>query len=346
MKKQIEAHIRKLYLRRLWRPILWGGIALALLFSLSFREIAAPRSLSLSQLTAEPASKYVSITIPELSDTGFDYMENGRKYGSYYYAIYEDVCYLVLVKVQDQNLFGLPSGQPLTLSAKLTDYSFTGKLRRDPQTQAQLLNYFSEELSWSYDKISAMTYPLLLDECHYKPEIALWAQRLLILMLLINALRLGISLMVIAAPQLSRQIRFLIRYGSIRQQLAEANRELEQGLLLDDPVFKLTDHYFIQFGKKRMLIMPRKRLVWAYKIGSSSHPLSLRAQVRYHLYMLGHCMYRLETEAASNEMATEILQLLKIGQPSLLTAYTDENRNKAFARARGKKSAKKSGGAE
>ena len=55
----------------------------------------------------------------------------------------------------------------------------------------------------------------------------------------------------------------LRRYGSVKRQIQEAEKELNQNILLKRENFYITEHYFIEWSKDQIRILPLNKMVWA-----------------------------------------------------------------------------------
>lgn len=93
---------------------------------------------------------YVTVTVPELSWTGFACSDDGQINGYYYYTLYDGFCQFYL----------FPGDNETPAAPRLNDVSLKGRLiRLEDEEYRQLLTQMAEELPWTISDLEQRTAP-------------------------------------------------------------------------------------------------------------------------------------------------------------------------------------------
>jgi len=340
----IESHIRKISVRRMLLPFLCIIIVGLLFAFLPFSQIFHPTKLeeiSAITLQYEQHEYYVNVTCDELHYTGYDYYLNDDKLGAYYYTFVDNTCYLVLLEIDDLTFFGNPRGNNRWLEPVLTGFAATGKLRKISEIPDELFASLATDLNWTTDGVLESCNTYYLDECSYDLDFYQHLRIIFCVLLGIFAFWIIILLVWIMHPHAYWGCLKLLRYGTIREQIARANSELSSDVSAQFGIATLTPNYYLVFGKYQFQIMPRRHIVWAYKLATMQKLLFFRLPIRYELHVLGRGSVLLESEQMSADDSTRILRYLKETQPDVIVGYTDTNRRHAWSLSLGRRKMKK-----
>lgn len=197
---------------------------------------------------------YVDITFEKLYYSGYDYLENGKQMGSYYYALEEEVCYFVILLselTQDQ-------------AEVLEQVHLTARLVSGGKMLQELIKGMAEDLGWTAQGLSAVTSHIVVDGINA----TLFRSKLLfgihILLAVIAGFTIGRLLVFIWRPMYYPACRHMRCYGSVKSHIRQLNKERkEENLICGD--LTVTRHYLLYITRYEMQMIPLKDIFWAYK---------------------------------------------------------------------------------
>lgn len=174
----------------------------------------------------------VRIHAPEIKYTGYDYYEDGRQVGSYYYTFMESQCIFFLVKTREPE-------------AALNDVAMRGKLLRDSAGLDAMKLEFSKELELDYDSFDALVNPIMVSEVDYPylEIILLWI--LIIIPYMITIAIIILSVVWTIQPYRHPCTRQLSDFGDRKLVYEEIRSQLKNRLIQHNYNYYLTDEYLI-----------------------------------------------------------------------------------------------------
>lgn len=265
---------------------------------------------------------YVAFTADMLYYTGYDYTENGKVMGSYYYNIYDDTCiYFLLPNAQCEN-------RALTLSR----VPIKARLQNGGKLQTELIQQMSADLGWTAQGLSAVSSRILINAVDYLP--------LKYIVLLLISLIIFVASLIIGLNTLSQLIYPLLypacfhlrRYGSVKEQVRQAEAELHDIPLLKAGIFTITEHYLISITKSQLYLLPLDTIIWGYK-HSNLHRFRLkRLRLTYTLRIMARKGLLLVADSQPKEDVDAVLDYLSDYNPEILIGYTKKNEHQAKLR--------------
>lgn len=96
----------------------------------------------------------IRITTQQLVYTGYDYYENDRRVGAYYYTLLGDKNVFFLLKTKNP--------KPI-----VDHYSVKGKMISNSPTMEYMMNQYTDELGIEYKTLTDLTFPYVISEVDY-----------------------------------------------------------------------------------------------------------------------------------------------------------------------------------
>jgi len=312
--KNIRGIIQEINLRKLLYPFLTLIITVLIFIRLPFYEVWNPAKILMTeQIIAfyNEERYYVDITWAILYYSGYDYLENGKWKGSYYYTLSDELCYFVLLSPE------------LTeeKAEMLKQVHIKAKLVSGGKMLTELIKGMATDLGWTAQGLSAATSHIVVSEVDY----VLARSNVLFA---INTL-----LMVIAAFTTSKLLIFIFQpvcypacsrmrcYGAIRSHIRQLDKELnEKNLIYGD--LTITRNYLISISKYEIQMIPLKDIIWAYKY--STFRRYRRQRITYTLRVVGRKGVTVITPGQKKEDVDRVLAVLKEGIPEVKIGYKRE----------------------
>lgn len=151
------------------------------------KSVAIKSLTDISELSETAPGNYVNLKVDKLFYTGLDSKNKKHTNGHYYYNISNNNCTLFLLSDESVRKISKES-TPDTI----TDYSIQGKIISDELFNTKLRVNFSNQINWTNNELSKMTYPYLVSEINPNKELPLTIAVILII-IAICSLILSIS---------------------------------------------------------------------------------------------------------------------------------------------------------
>lgn len=262
---------------------------------------------------------YIEMTTDTLYYTGYDYTENGKVLGSYYYNLYDGTCIFYL----------LTPSQSKQKAEEISQVHIKAKLQNGGKLLTKLIKKMAQDLSWTAQGLSAVSSRILINGVEYLLFKTVCLMAVAILLLIVTTVVFINWIIYIINPLTYPACLKLRRYGSVKRQIQEAEKELNQNVLLKKENFYITEHYFIEWSKDQIRILPLNKMVWAYKHSSFHHFRIHKEKVTYTLRIIGSKSIHFVSSFHPKENVDAILECLKKEQPHMLIGYTRKNESLA-----------------
>lgn len=318
---KVYKNIRRFYLSDFIFPILFLMILAAAWKYNPFQGIYTPMKIDSVQTLKNAYSsdnRYVKISLKDLHNTGYDYIRFGKVYGTYYYTFLDGTCLIVILSPDTvQNL-----------AAPIAQLNIRAKIVRQNQSDRELVERMSEDLDWTYQDLSQVVSPLILDEADYH----LLFPSILTLFLLLGFLCafavLITDLVYLADPGLAPVSRRLSRLSKDKNALATAVQELENEPLLSTGHMYVTEHYFFDLSNRGTIILPIHHMLWVYRHLKVHRPL-LRKSTTYHLYLITVDGRVTVCPKRSQHDTDAVIAYLQNLNSRILIGFTEDNKEAA-----------------
>lgn len=256
-KKSIQGVIREISLRKILYPLLTLTVTVLVFLFVPFYKVWHPVKITNVEQIAEFYNKeqhYVDMVWETLYYSGYDYLENGKRVGSYYYALEGDICYFVILSLE------LTKNQ----TEVLEQVHMTAHLVSGGKTLQDLIKGMAEDLGWTVQGLSAVTSHIIVDQVNYTLMKSNLLFGITILLAIIAIFTIGRLIFFILYPFYYPSCRRMRCYGSVKSHMRQLNKERrEENLICGD--LTLTRHYLIFISRYEMQIIPLKDIFWAYK---------------------------------------------------------------------------------
>lgn len=174
----------------------------------------------------------VKVRIPSMKYTGFDYYEDGKRTGAYYYTFVKNECVFLLMKTK-------------TPDPVLEGRTVKGRILADSISLTAMKNGFAKELGLDYDSFEAFVYPLLLSEIDYPylENFLIWTG--LILPYISAAMVILLSVVWTILPYRHPSVRQLSEFGDRRLVYQEVKSQCKNRLIQHNYNYYITDEYLL-----------------------------------------------------------------------------------------------------
>lgn len=316
----IVATIKRVYKKRLFSPVVYLMILMAVWLATPVSELAFPPSVSSAdspQQLYQDKSAYMIATLTDLHFTGYTQKIWGYTNGYYYYTFQENQCLFVLLSPNTCEE-GLPAIEKLTVRVR------TVKGFRDYST---LMDRLAKDLKWTVPGIRAQVSDYLLSE----PGFNNLAVPLLGFYFLSGIYALASILTCIAYilfPLLSPTCRELGLYGNASTLLAQAEEELATLPQLTAEDMYITEHFFIAFANYRVAVVPIQEIIWIYKHSTLHKLLWYHFRISYTLHITANKHLYLQCPKNMKSDIDGIIDYLSEANHDILVGFNEENRQK------------------
>lgn len=313
-RKSIQGVIKEISFRKMWYPLLTLVAAVCIFLFVPFYKVWSPAKITDVQQIAEYYSKeqyYVDMLWKKLYYSGYDYLENGKKVGSYYYALEGNICYFVILSLEMANN-GAEVLEQVHMRAHLVS---GGKALQD------LIKGMAEDLKWTAQGLSAVTSHIVVNQVNDTLIRSSLLFGIVILLTVIAVCTVGRLIFFILYPFYYPACRRMRRYGSVQSHMCQINKEQrEENQICGD--LTLTRHYLIFISKYEMQIIPLKDIFWAYKY--SIYHRFRRQKLTYTLRVVGKCGITVIAAEQRKKEVDEVLAYLKEHVGGIRIGYKKE----------------------
>ncbi|MCI9539575.1 MAG: hypothetical protein HFG39_00755 [Lachnospiraceae bacterium] len=321
----IEHKIRLISLKRLIYAAVMLFITCCIFYYIPFFDVVWPAKITDPTTIVELYQNdiaCVELTVDTLYYSGYDYMENGKVTGSYYYNLYNGTCiYFLLSNAQCNNRQDI-----------LTKIPIKARLESGGKLLSSLIQKMSADLNWTPQGLSAVSSHIIINAMDYLlvKNIALLIATLLVFSVSLLVLIKMICYM--AYPILHPACFRLRHYGPIKEQIKLAEFELGQEPILKKGIFTITEHFLIASSKIQLYLLPLDKIVWVYK-HSSLHRLSFKhVHITYTLRVIAKKKLKLVASMQPKEDVDAVIDHISAYCPDALINYSRENEQLARVR--------------
>ena len=311
--------IRRACLRGMFWPALLLAASAAVLICLPRTNVLSPRPLnskSRFENFYNPDLPYVSLTVPELSYSGYACPAKGPAQGYLYYTLNDGVCQFYLLSAAGQ--------EP---AARLTDCDLTGRLiRLDSETYSGLLTGLAADLDWSAASLEAIASPYAVSQLPAPIFFPVFL-RLIALAALLSALA---ELFCLTFWQLApARIPVLGTARAAEKKCPDAGSGPLKVLAAGSDLW-LTGDFLLVTPPGRPRILPLCALIWGYSQRRILHLFGHPVPLPPTLHFLTADGRRLTLCQRAGTDPAKILAAIRRQNPAFLCGYSEKN--KAAAR--------------
>lgn len=174
----------------------------------------------------------VRISIPQMKYTGYDYYEDGKQTGAYYYSFFEEQCVFFLIKTKEP--------EPV-----LENQVVKGKVLDDSASLDAMKHEFAKELGLEYEAFNAFVNPLLISEVDYPYLETALLLLAIIVPYIVTGLIILCSIFWILQPYRHPSVRQLSEFGDRRLVYEEICSQMKNRLVQHNFHYYVTEEYLV-----------------------------------------------------------------------------------------------------
>lgn len=317
----ITRNIRAFYKRRLAAPICYLLMLVVLWFLFPIGEMAAPSQLSDADTlkSAYDADKeYVTVTLHDLSFTGYTMSRYDSINGYWYYGEQNDTFFIALLTPLTCEQ-GLPTIESVTVRCRIVENN---------DSYQDLLTALAKDLNWTENGLRNQLSAYYYSEPDYNP-ITNTVLFLVYFGTMIYALIcLGRYILYMNVPLLAPACQNLVVFGDPKTQLEEAEEELATLPQLATEDMFITEHYFILTSAYANAIVPIDQILWIYKHSTLNKFLWYHFSISYTLHITANKHLYIQCPKNLKSDIDGIIDYLAEANHNILVGFTEENRQK------------------
>lgn len=206
------------------------------------------------------SDSYITVTADTLHYSGYNLITFGNSQYSYYYSLKDDNCIFTIIPT-DANP-----------EAVIYNYTFKAKVIKQNKAYNKMLDAFAKDLNWNKTDLSNVTGTFILSNADYHPILYMFLFWLVLIILFVSIKHFFSAVIGFANPSFYPVCTFLGK--PVQKALIDAaTQDLNSENYLQINSMYITENFFIDFGKKKVSIIPLNEIVWCYRLGSFSlHP--------------------------------------------------------------------------
>lgn len=314
----LHHHIRKICIKNIiiaFIPLIIFTIPLLLL---PFRDIFYPVDLSRPsefESVYDNDQLYVDITIDTLHFTGYQLISGNRITGSYYYCIYEDKVFFVLLN----NTSKKPKDTIYNVNCR-------GKLSQWDSNLRTAMAGYSGDIQFSDAGLVSLTSPIMLDETSYNFTLYTYMFVYMICFIVILVLFILVNLVQFAIPDLHSSFN-KFRHLSPHTHLHGVVQEMQNVRAIVNNIY-FTEHYLISFERNGLVILPLNSIKWVYEQSKTHHILWFKIKTTYNIHFQSVRRIRSVISGKPKEDLDTIIDYLSNNYPDITIGYSLENKKK------------------
>lgn len=317
----ITRNIRAFYKRRLAAPICYLLILVVLWFIFPIGEMTAPYQLSdTDTLTSayESDKEYVTVTLHDLSFTGYTMSRFGSISGYWYYGEQNDSFYIALLTPLTCEQ-GLPTIESATVRCRIIENN---------DIYQALLTALAADLDWTENGLRNQLSPYYYSEPDYNPMTNAVLFLVYFGTMLYALICLSRYVLYMNIPILAPACQNLVVFGNPKTQLDEAENELATLPQLATEDMFITEHYFIVTSPYANAIVPIDQILWIYKHSTLNKFLWYHFSISYTLHITANKHLYIQCPKNPKSDIDGIIDYLAEANHNILVGFTEENRKK------------------
>lgn len=174
----------------------------------------------------------VIMDVPLMKYTGYDYYEDGRVSGAYYYAFQEGECVFYLIKTHKP--------EPVLRQERVR-----GIILTESTSLEAMKNEFAKEMGLDYEAFNKLVYPMMISEIDYPYLEVFLVWLLLIIPYSVSIILIGLIIYWTIRPDKHPSTRSLKEFGERRLVYEELCSQLSNRLIQHNYNYYITDEYLV-----------------------------------------------------------------------------------------------------
>lgn len=315
----LSATIKRINRRKLIMPGIFLCFCIILMHTTRLSSLfTLPIVTTPAQATVEyhSGAHYANVSLSDLYYSGINHTKGRKLKACYYYTIYENNCYYVLISASSLGL----NDNSATPPPHLSKYKCHARLESNISEIDTLNNLMSKNLGWTSQALNLMSSKVLINQYHM-----LQGDYVLLVFILfaalISVLHELIIILSIVNPLYSKTVLRLSRYGNKLELFSSACDEFEASRTHAHGI-TLTDHFFIAYDRHNIHIVPLEVIVWAYKFGTMTTKM-LHTDITYSLSLITNDRKHYIVHRKTKDAIELVLNDLQTRFPEILIGYSE-----------------------
>lgn len=252
----ISQNIKNICRKKLCVSVFFIIAMIAILIACPFINIFHPSKVD-NVFNVKKSDSYITVTADTLHYSGYNLITFGNSQYSYYYALKDDKCIFVIIPT---------NAKPETI---LNNYSFKAKVITPNKSYNEMIDAFAKDLNWSKKDLANISGTFLLSNADYHPILYMFLFWIVLIILFVSIKKFSTATLGFINPYFYPVCTFLGKKAQ-KTLIEDATLELNSENYLQINSMYITENYFIDFGKKKISIIPLNEIVWCYRLGNIS----------------------------------------------------------------------------
>lgn len=264
---------------------------------------------------------FVTVSLNDLYYTGINYSNKHKVKGCYYYCLYNDNCYYILISSRTLGLTSNTDSPP----PHIDSFKHSVLLKQNQEEIGQLTELMSKQLNWTSKALNMITSKIIMDEHHISIGREYHLLTIMIIILLTSIIHIIVVIRILINPARSRAVKRLIKLNKTTDIFSIAKAEYED-CKMTAPGIMLTSNFYIAYDRQNIFIVPLENIVWAYKYSYLNH-FSLHKKISYSLCIVTDQKKRYTVHNKPKNGVDLVLNQLQTRFPEIMIGYKNENKH-------------------
>lgn len=322
-KRYILTEMRKLSLFHIIIPALIILLGFFALYVIDFDSIFHPNPYINS---FDAYSAYVAgedeliVKISELKYTGYNIMKNDKVDAVYYYDLYGGKCMFYKLDMQYDSVEEIPQ--------IINDKIISVKVTEMDGLSQNMIESFASSINWTSDGLSAITFPVIMDEREYNTNIYYVVYVLILIAIFYSLYLAAQNIIICIAPYLHPAYLRLKPYFkdvSYFEMIDMINENFDNEVIVQAERMYITDKYFINLGTLEVSIIPLEQIVLAYSHSKMYTLFGIHLHMKHTLHFCGFKNIKIHASGKQATHVTTIMDYLRENCPTIIWGHTKEN---------------------
>lgn len=258
---------------------------------------------------------YINVKTDTLHYSGYNLITFGNSQYSYYYSLKDNRCIFAIIPT-DAN------PKPI-----IHNYCFKAKVIEPNRAYNKMLAAFAKDLNWNEQDLSKIAGAFVLSNADYHPVLYMILFWIVLIVLLISTKNLSSAFLGFVNPTFYPVCTFL---GKCAQKalIDDATMELNSNNYLQINFMYITENYFIDFGKKKVSIIPLNEIVWCYRLGTISlNPKRQNPEYSLHFTILSGSV--ITAKHKTSDETLEAINAIRATEYDIIIGHSESKRKRA-----------------
>lgn len=310
----ITQNIRNVCRKKIIVPAVLMVAMIIVLIACPFINIFHPTNVS-NIYDVKESDSYINVQADTLHYSGYNLITFGNSQYSYYYALEDDRCIFTIIPT---------NGNP---KPEIHNYRFKAKVIKPNKAYNQMLSAFAKDLNWNEKDLSKVTGTFILSNADYHPVLYLFLLWIVLIILFVSAKNFVSAILGYINPAFYPVCTFLGKDDQ-KALINNATLELNSDNYIQINSMYITENFFIDFGKKKVSIIPLNEIVWCYRLGTISfNPKKEDPEYALHFTILSGSS--ITAKHKTSDEALEAINAIRATEYDIIIGHSESKRKRA-----------------